>query len=62
MAADERTLCNRACRGAATGDVKEFEKGQNPGVSSRVQAVCDYFGPTDFTLMNSYPPRKATEQ
>jgi len=37
-----------------TGDVKEFEKGQNLDVSSRVQAVCDYFGPTDFTLMNSF--------
>lgn len=29
------------------GDVKEFDKGQNLNVSSRVQAVCDYFGPTD---------------
>ena len=37
-----------------TGDVKEFEKGQNLSVSSRVQAVCDYFGPTDFTLMSSF--------
>lgn len=56
-----------------TGDVKEFEKGQNLGVSSRVQAVCDYFGPTDFTLMSSFwsrissrntsnPPRKVAEQ
>jgi acetyl esterase/lipase len=31
-----------------TGDVKEFDQGENPGVSSRVQAVCDWFGPTDF--------------
>ena len=29
------------------GDVKEFDKGQNLNVSSQVQAVCDYFGPTD---------------
>lgn len=31
-----------------TGDVKEFDTGENSGVSSRVQAVCDWFGPTDF--------------
>jgi len=38
-----------------TGDVKEFEKGENLNVSSRVQAVCDYFGPTDFTLISRFP-------
>jgi acetyl esterase/lipase len=32
-----------------TGDIKEFDTGENTGVSSRVQAVCDWFGPTDFT-------------
>jgi acetyl esterase/lipase len=32
-----------------TGDVKEFDLGDNAGVSSRVQAVCDWFGPTDLT-------------
>jgi len=32
-----------------TGDVKEYDQGENVGVSSRVQAVCDWFGPTDFT-------------
>ena len=36
------------------GDVKEFDKGRNLDVSSRVQAVCDYFGPTDFTMMSSF--------
>ena len=36
-----------------TGDVKEMEGDLgNPGVSSRVQAVVDWFGPTDFTLMD----------
>ncbi len=35
-----------------TGDVKEFDTGDNLQVSSRVQAVCDFFGPTDFTQMN----------
>ena len=38
-----------------TGDVKEFDKGQNLEVSSRVQAVCDFFGPTDFTKMSLFP-------
>jgi len=39
------------------GDVKEFDKGENLHVSSRVQAVCDYFGPTDFTRMSQFPTR-----
>lgn len=38
-----------------TGDVKEFDAGPNAGVSSRVQAGCDFFGPTDFTKMSSFP-------
>jgi len=38
-----------------TGDVKEFDKGENLNVSSRVQAVCDYFGPTDFTVISRFP-------
>ncbi|MFB3788642.1 MAG: alpha/beta hydrolase fold domain-containing protein [bacterium] len=38
-----------------TGGVAEFEKGGNLDQSSRVQAVCDWFGPTDFTLMNKFP-------
>ena len=37
-----------------TGDVKEFEVGENLGVSSRVQAVVDYFGPTDFLQMDDH--------
>jgi len=32
------------------GDVKMFERGPNLDVSSRVQAVCDYYGPTDLTV------------
>jgi acetyl esterase/lipase len=39
------------------GDVKEFDKGENLHVSSRVQAVCNYFGPTDFTRMSQFPTR-----
>ncbi|MBN1124986.1 MAG: alpha/beta hydrolase [Sedimentisphaerales bacterium] len=37
-----------------TGDVKEFDKGPNLHVSSKVQAVCDFFGPTDFTKMSAF--------
>lgn len=36
-----------------TGDVKEFDVGPNLETSSRIQAVCDFFGPTDFTKMNA---------
>ncbi len=38
-----------------SGDVKEFDTGENLGVSSRVQAVVDFFGPTDFTQMSRFP-------
>jgi len=38
-----------------TGDATEFDTGGNLNVSSRVQAVCDWFGPTDFTQMNKFP-------
>lgn len=37
-----------------TGDVKEFDKGPNLQFSSRVQAVCDFFGPTDLTKMSAF--------
>jgi acetyl esterase/lipase len=42
-----------------TGDLKELEVGPNAGVSSRVQAVCDFFGPTDFTRMSNFPSTMA---
>ena len=37
------------------GDVNDFDVGEHLDVSSRVQAVCDFFGPTDFTKMSSFP-------
>ena len=37
-----------------TGDITEFEVGENLEVSSRVQAVVDYFGPTDFLQMDTH--------
>jgi acetyl esterase/lipase/cyclophilin family peptidyl-prolyl cis-trans isomerase len=36
------------------GGVKEFEVGESLNVSSRVQAVVDYFGPTDFLQMDAH--------
>ena len=33
---------------AATGESREFDKGDNLDQSSRVDAVCDFFGPVDF--------------
>ena len=39
------------------GAVKEFDQGEHLAVSSRVQAVCDWFGPTDFTQMSKFPSR-----
>jgi len=38
-----------------SGDVKEFDKGANLDQSSRVQAVCDFYGPTDFVQFVSTP-------
>lgn len=38
-----------------SGDVKEFDVGANLEQSSRVQAVCDYFGPTDFAVFVTTP-------
>ncbi|MFZ5830867.1 MAG: alpha/beta hydrolase fold domain-containing protein [Planctomycetota bacterium] len=37
-----------------SGDVKEFDVGSNLDQSSRVQAVCDYFGPTDLLQMDAH--------
>jgi len=37
-----------------TGYVKEFETETNREYSSRVQAVCDWFGPTDFLQMDKH--------
>jgi acetyl esterase/lipase len=38
-----------------SGDVKAFDVGANLDQPSRVQAVCDYFGPTDFTVFVTTP-------
>ena len=36
------------------GDIKEFDTGENLDQSSRVQAVSDFFGPTDFVQMDAH--------
>jgi acetyl esterase/lipase len=36
------------------GDAKQFEVGENLDRSSRVQAVVDYYGPTDFLQMDAH--------
>jgi acetyl esterase/lipase len=37
-----------------SGHTDEFEVGDNISVSSRIQAVVDYFGPTDFLQMDDH--------
>lgn len=37
-----------------TGDIQEFDVGANLDLSSRVQAVVDNFGPTDFLQMDAH--------
>lgn len=37
-----------------TGNVKVFDVGENLDIPSRVQAVVDYFGPTDFLQMDAH--------
>jgi acetyl esterase/lipase len=38
----------------ASGGVKDFDEGAQSGVSSRVQAVCDFYGPTDLLQMDAH--------
>lgn len=38
-----------------SGDVKAFDVGANLEQSSRVQAVCDFYGPTDFSVFVTTP-------
>ncbi len=46
---------------AVAGDVKKFDTHKEyADVSARVQAVCDWFGPTDFTQMDAHRPEGAT--
>jgi acetyl esterase/lipase len=37
-----------------TGNVTKFDEGPNLEQSSRVQAVCDFFGPTDFSKIGDF--------
>lgn len=38
-----------------TGDIKDFDKGDNLNYSSAVQVVCDYYGPIDFQSFVTTP-------
>ncbi|MDP3072927.1 MAG: alpha/beta hydrolase fold domain-containing protein [Opitutaceae bacterium] len=38
----------------ATGGMREFDVGENLDQSSSVEAVCDYFGPTDLLQMDAH--------
>jgi acetyl esterase/lipase len=42
-----------------SGEVKAFDVGANLAFPSRVQAVVDFFGPTDFTQMSKFAPPNA---
>jgi len=41
-----------------SGDIAKFDTIENSKFSSCVQAVCDWFGPTDFLKMDDFPTRK----
>jgi acetyl esterase/lipase len=40
---------------ATMADQTQYDVGDNPGVSSAVQAVVDFYGPTDFTRPDRWP-------
>lgn len=44
-----------AALAGTSGGIEEFEGKDNLNQSSRVQAVVDWFGPTDFVQMNKFP-------
>lgn len=44
---------------ATTGDVREFDKGDNLEFSSRIQAAVPLAGPTDFLQMDAHAPKGA---
>ena len=41
----------------ATGNIRDFDVGENLGQSSKVQCVVDWFGPTDFLHYGDQPPK-----
>ena len=45
---------NMAAMLGSAGDIKAYDVGENLSVSSRVQAVADYFGPTDYLQMDAH--------
>ena len=46
-----------------SGDIRDFDGvGENKEISSRVQAVCDFYGPTDFLQMAAQAPANSAIQ
>jgi acetyl esterase/lipase len=45
---------NLAALVGTTGGLRDFDVGENLDYSSRVQAVCDFYGPTDFLQMDTH--------
>jgi acetyl esterase/lipase len=45
---------NLAALVETAGSVRDFDVGENLNYSSRVQAVCDFYGPTDFLQMDAH--------
>jgi acetyl esterase/lipase len=45
---------NLAALVGTTGGIRDFDVGENLDYSSRVQAVCDFYGPTDFLRMDTH--------
>ncbi len=42
----------------AAGDEATFDVGENQAISARVQAVCDYYGPSDFAAFAASPGQR----
>ncbi|MBV8275662.1 MAG: alpha/beta hydrolase [Verrucomicrobia bacterium] len=45
---------NLAALVGTTSGIRDFDVGENLDYSSRVQAVCDFYGPTDFLQMDTH--------
>lgn len=45
---------NLAALLGTTGEVHDFDSGENLDYPSRIQAVCDFYGPTDFLQMDAH--------
>ncbi len=44
-----------------TAATKEFDGGENPGVSSSIEAVCNFYGPSSITELGRFAEKKGNE-